>query len=120
MTGPQPTEDELLMDLIKTNRRTDGDSLTKEQYEKHGEHNPWQAANRFNTWNEARASAGIYKENVRPQEITDKDILDDLKKVHDENKLTVDKYREQGRYSITLIYDRFDSFTSAKNKAYKD
>jgi len=43
MTGPQPTEDKLIKDLILTNRRTDGKTITRKQYEKHGDYNPWQA-----------------------------------------------------------------------------
>lgn len=120
MTGPQPTEDDLLKDLIKTNRRTDGDTMTQKQYQKHGDHNPWQAANRFGSWNQARAAAGIYKDRRRKPAVKDLEILEDMKKVNDETEglLTVEKYREHGEYSITAVYNRFNSFPSARAKAY--
>jgi len=120
MTGHQPTEDDLLMDLIKTNRRTEGETMSKKQYEKHGDNNPWQAVNRFGSWEEAKATAGIYKNSIERQTITKKDILEDLKKVNDETEglLTVEKYKEHGQYSISSLYNRFDSFTTARSKAY--
>jgi len=120
MTGPQPTEDRLLKDLIKTNNRTEGETLTKKQYKKHGEYNPWQAANRFNSWNKARASAGIYKEQSTGKQITDKELLKDLKKVNEqvEGLMNVSDYKQHGNHSISLIYNRFDSFPTARSKAY--
>jgi len=121
MTGPQPTEDRLLMDLIKTNKKTEGETLTKKQYEKQGNYNPWQATNKFGSWNEAKASAGIYKENTDKKRLTDKQILKDLKQVNNqvEDVITVEDYKEKGNHSISNIYNRFNSFTKAREKAYK-
>lgn len=120
MTGYQPTEDDLLKDLIKTNRSTDGESMTQKQYEKHGDYNPWQAANKFGSWNEARASAGIYKDQSVGKRVTDKDVLQDLKQVNGDTDglMTAEDYREHGEYSISLIYNRFTSFPTARSKAY--
>lgn len=120
MTGTQPTEDDLLRDLIKTNKSTEGETMTQKQYEKHGDNNPWQAVNRFGSWNEAKATAGIYKKSVDKQRTTDKQILEDLKKVNQETEglMKVEDYREKGKYSITLIYNRFNSFPTARSKAY--
>jgi len=117
---PQPTEDRILMDMIKTNRRTDGDTITRKQYEKHGDYNPWQAVNRFGSWREARAKAGVFREETRNKTYTDKEILEDLKKVNEnvEGLMTVSDYKEHGEISISLIYNRFGSFTSARSKAY--
>lgn len=120
MTGHQPTEDRLLKDLIKTNRSTEGETMTQKQYEKHGDYNPWQAANRFGSWNEARASAGIYKEQSTGKQVTDKDILQDMKQINEDTEglMKVKDYREHGKYSTSLIYNRFNSFTTARSKAY--
>jgi len=120
MTRPQPTEDDLLMDLIKTNDRTDGETITKKQYKKHGDYNPWQARNRFGSWNEAKASAGVYKEDTDQRIYTDTEILEDMKQVNDkvDGLMTIDKYREHGKHSISSIYNRFNSFTKARAKAY--
>jgi len=120
MTGHQPTEDDLLKDLIKTNRETDGETMTQKQYEQHGDNNPWQAVNRFGSWNEARARAGIFKEQRTGKTISDRELLEDLKKVNDkvEGLMKVSDYKKHGEYSVTLIYNRFGSFTSARSKAY--
>jgi len=120
MTGHQPTEDDLLMDLIKTNRSTDGDTITRQQYKRHGDHNPWQAVNRFGSWREARAAAGVFREETGKKQFTDKEILKDLKKVNQkiEGLMTVEDYKKHGNISISLIYNRFDSFPTARSKAY--
>ncbi len=120
MTGPHPTRDDLLMDLIKTNRETEGETITKKQYEKHGEYNPWQAVNRFNSWHNAKASAGVYKENTDEKRITNKELLKDIKKVNDkvEGQIQVHHYRKHGKHSVTTIYNRFNSFPTARGKAY--
>lgn len=122
MTGPQPSEDRLLMDLIKTNRQTEGETMTQEQYERHGKYNPWQAANRFGSWKEAKTSAGIYKKNVDQTRITDTQLIEDLKKVNEQTKgeMTVQDYKDKGNFSIGLIYNRFDSFITARHKAYNN
>jgi hypothetical protein len=118
MVGPQPTEDRLLMDLIKTNRRTEGETLTKKQYEKDGDYNPWQAANKFGSWKEAKTSAGVYREKQRDKEISDQELLEDLKQVHEDKQgyPSVADYKEEGCYSISTMYNRFGSFKTALGK----
>jgi len=120
MTGPQPTEDKLIKDLILTNRRTDGKTITRKQYEKHGDYNPWQAVNRFGSWREARAKAGVFREETGKNKTSKREILEDMKNVNNkvDGHLTIPDYREHGQYSVSLIYTRFDSFTDARNKAY--
>jgi len=118
MTGFQPSEDTLLKDLIKTNRKTEGETITKKQYEKEGDYNPWQAANRFGSWNEAKASAGVYGE-TRKNKVSDKELLEDIKRVSEQNELSTKTYREHGNHSISTIYNRFESFETAKEKAFE-
>lgn len=120
MTGPQPTEDDLIMDLIQTNRSTDGDTITRKQHEKHGEYNPWQAVNRFGSWRQARATAGVFREDSGRNKASNTEILEDMAKVNEQvdGHLKIKDYREKGEYSISLIYNRFESFTSARAKAY--
>jgi len=112
-----PTEDDLLLDLIKTNQSTEGTTLSKKQHEKHGKYNPWQASNKFGSWNKAKARAGIYGEERKPK-VTNKEILKDLKKcLNQVDKLTADKYRDIGNHSLTTLYSHFDSFSQAKQQA---
>jgi len=120
MTGPQPTEDKLIKDLILTNRRTDGDTITRKQYEKHGDYNPWQAVNRFGSWREARATAGVFREESGRNKTPKHEILKDMAEVNKQvdGHLNIEDYREHGQFSVSLIYTRFDSFTDARNKAY--
>lgn len=120
MTGPQPTEDRLIMDLIKTNRRTDGETTTRKQYNRHGKYNSWQAANRFGSWREAKATAGIYKKQRNQKRVTDTELLKDLKRVNQETDglMKTHHYRDKGKFSVSLIYNRFDSFPTARSKAY--
>lgn len=119
MTGFQPSEDTLLKDLIKTNRETEGETITKKQYEEKGDYNPWQAANRFGSWNEAKASAGVYGE-TRKNRITDKELLKDMEEVSEQAELSTKTYKEYGTYSISTIYNRFDSFETAKEKVFEN
>lgn len=114
----QPTEDDLLMDLIKTNKETDGKTMTRKQYEKNGDYNPWQAVNRFGSWREARASAGVYAEHDTSR-ITDNEILEDIKDKAVDGEITAREYRDKGEYSASTVYNRFDSFESARSKALK-
>jgi|APHM01.1.fsa_nt_gi hypothetical protein len=120
MTGPQPTKDRLILDMVETNRETEGKTITQNQYEKHGKYNPWQARNRFGSWSEAKASAGVYSNQRRRNKVTGKKILEDLKEVNGltENKLTVQDYKDKGSYSLSSLYNHFDSFDTAVRKAY--
>lgn len=120
MTGTQPTEDQLIKDLILTNRETDGDTITRKQYKHHGEYNPWQAVNRFGSWREARATAGVFRQDPGRNKTSKQEILEDMAEVNEkvEGHLQVKDYRQHGNFSISLIYNRFPSFTTARNKAY--
>lgn len=118
MTGFQPSEDTLLKDLIKTNRITAGETISKKQYEEEGDYNPWQAANRFGSWNEAKATAGVYAE-TRENNVTEEELLEDLERVSEETNLSTTSYREHGKYSLSTYYNRFQSFESAKEKAFE-
>lgn len=94
--------------------------MSQKQYQRHGDHNPWQAANKFGSWNKAKAAAGVYKKNPDQTRITDKQLLEDLKKINDNTEsVTVQNYRKKGKYSVSLIYNRFESFPAARRKAYK-
>lgn len=107
----QPTKRDLVEDLIVTNRRTDGETVTMKQHEKHGEYNPWQAVTRFGSWYEAKTSAGVYRppSKVR-REVSNQELKDDVQRVRNEvEDFTVQDYREKGNYSASLIYRRFDS-----------
>lgn len=120
MTGPQPTEDNLLLDLIKTNNETEGKTITKEEYKEHGDYNPWQAANRFGSWKEAKTSAGVYHPEPDRKRISNQELLEDLGRVNEkvDGQVTIPEYREQGKYSVSLFYNRFDSWETARQKSY--
>lgn len=120
MTRRHATEDDLLMDLIKTNRRTDGETMSKKQYEKHGEYNPWQAVNKFGSWYDAKTSAGIYKKSPDRTRVSDEELLKDVKKVSDslDREIKAEDYLEHGEYGLSTLYNRFGSFKTVRGKAY--
>lgn len=115
-----PTEDQLLTDLIKTNRRTEGETISREQHMEEGEYNPWQVESYFGSWNEGKKTAGVYRESPDLRQMSDEDILRDMKRVNNEveGHLQVEDYKERGEYGISTIYNRFESFKKARNKAY--
>jgi len=109
-------DDEILEDLIKTNRRTDGITISKEQYREHGSYSVKTPVRHFGTWNKAKERAGVYGEE-RKKQITEEQLLDDLKNVEDSyGELTTETYREHGNHSVMTIYNRFGSFKKARNQ----
>jgi hypothetical protein len=113
-----PTKDDLLMDMVKTNRRTPGETMTSLEYTEHGEYDRHHATRRYGSWEEAKAAAGIYKYGDQYQ-ISEQALLADIKRVDSEvdGKVTVDDYREHGEHHLRTYYHRFDGFAEARDRA---
>lgn len=56
------TKDELILDLVKTNRQTPGETMTAQTYREEGKYSVQMCRSKFDTWNNARKAAGIYRE----------------------------------------------------------
>ena len=110
------SDDDILEDLIKTNRRTNGETISKQQYREHGNYNVKTPVRHFGTWNNAKQRAGVYAEE-RTKQITEEQLLDDLKTVKNQcEELTTETYREHGNHSLMTIYNRLGSFKKARNQ----
>jgi 5-methylcytosine-specific restriction endonuclease McrA len=103
------TDKELIEDLIHVAKQLGVKALTNKEYTKskfnrfHG----GTIANRLGGWNEALRKAEL--EVIREQNITDEDLIRDLKRVANEIaplKLTQKRYNEKGKYTSQTINAR--------------
>lgn len=110
------TEKELLEDLRHVARKI-GKSPTKKEYRLHGEYDPDTIGNRFDGWNSAKDIIGLHRN--KDFDITDEDLLKDLKRVAKKinRSPTVVEYRNEGDYSAHIFDSRFDGWNSAKDAA---
>lgn len=113
-----PTKDELILDMKKTNQRTEGETMTSTTYSEEGKYDRHHARRRFGTWKNAKATAGIYKYG-HGYDISEEELLQSIRDVNQkvEDRATTNDYREHGEYQLRTFYNRFESFVEARKKA---
>lgn len=121
-TQRKPTEkipkEKIKADIHRVNLTVQG-PLTMEKYRKHGNYTCWPVVDRYGSWNKAKEKLGMEKVPPGdPGKITEKEILEDMKKTADETEgpLTTKKYRQNGEYSAGLVQQRIGGFNKAKKK----
>lgn len=108
------TDEELLEDLRRV-----GDALrsspTVADYDSEGKFSRKTVTKRFDSWNQALKQAGFRLNKEAPCE----DLVADLKEVGRSlgRVPTVEDYRRHGKYSTTLISERFGSWNKALDEA---
>lgn len=108
-------DDEVLAELIELNRNTHGETLTKKQYEEHGEYHPNTIQRRWGTWKEAKRRAGICAEQQNPN-IKREELLQDVKRVKEEHGLDAESYRKHGEHALMTLYNRFGSLKKVRQQ----
>lgn len=112
------TEENFIKDLQSVARKIKKDSLSCEEYDKHGKFHPSTLMNKFGSWNNALIRAGL---NIRKyQNITKQELIDDLKYVATSlNKISVTKedYDNNGKFGSTTFAKKFGSWFKALETA---
>lgn len=114
-------DEELIADLRHVASKLKTDSLTQREYKKYGKFGVTIFYNRFGSWSNALAKAGLKSGKSRTKIIIeDEELITDLKRVSFELKndsVTRDEYNRQGEYHSSTLEDRFGSWIKAKEKA---
>lgn len=115
------TNDQLIADLIRVASQLKTDSLTQEEYKKHGKFGDTIFWYRFNGWSKALAKAGLKNGKSRAKiKIKDTELITDLQRVSSKLKndsITRDEYSQHGKFHSATLEDRFGSWIKAKEKA---
>ncbi|HHT9113569.1 MAG: HNH endonuclease [Planctomycetes bacterium] len=114
-------DEELIADLRHVASELKTDSLTQQEYKKHGKFGVSIFYNRFGSWSNALAKAGLKNGKSRTKIIIeDEELITDLKQVSFELKndsVTRDEYNRYGKFHSATLEDRFGSWIKAKEKA---
>lgn len=113
--------EELIADLRKVASDLKTDSLTQKEYKNHGKFGVTIFWNRFGSWSNALAKAGLQSSRSRTKiSIEDEELISDLKRVSCELKnesVTRDEYNRHGKFHSATLEKRFGSWIKAKEKA---
>jgi hypothetical protein len=85
--------------------------LTKKIYNIHGIVTSSTVERRFGSWNKALMLANINP--VRRYDISDQELLDDIRLCSTDNKISYTRYREIGKFSIGTVERRFGNWRKA-------
>ena len=113
------SDEELVADLKHVASELKTDSLTQEEYNKHGHFHPRSITRRFGSWLDALAKAALKRRRTKSR-VKDAELIADLKRVSFELKnesVTKDEYDQHGKFHSTTLADRFGSWIKAKEKA---
>ena len=111
------SDEELIYDLKLTSKILGKQSITNLEYNENGKFGTSIIIKRFKTWNNALKVAGI-KISVN-RNITQEDLIQDLKKVAKEispKKVTYKEYKELGSFGTQTILRHFGSWNAALEK----
>ncbi len=107
----------LLHDLITVAKKLSKDSLSKDEYNKHGRFCSATMQNRFNSWNNALEKSGLaFRKRI---DIPKQELLADVKRVADifkQNRMSRSEYESHGNFSAETISRKFGSWKNALNE----
>ncbi|MFZ3122154.1 MAG: HNH endonuclease [Thermodesulfovibrionales bacterium] len=111
---------ELIADLKHVASELKTDSLTQREYKKHGKFGVTIFYNRFGSWSNALAKAGLKSGKSRTKNIIkDAELIADLQRVSFKLKndsITRDEYNRHGKFHSSTLEYRFGSWIKAKEK----
>lgn len=112
-------DEELLQDVKDVAIRLKQDTLTIEDYQKHGKYHPTTLRRRFGSWKSilSLAELDIEKHNFQ---ISNEDYVTDIKRVAEmlqKNTVTHTEYRKYGKYSVSKLSIRFGNWKNALEAA---
>jgi hypothetical protein len=113
-------ESELIADLKRVANELQKNSVSCSEYNTRGRFHSDTLARRFSSWSKAVEKAGLAKVPRNIKQITDEELLVDLKLVAKQiqmSGLTRDEYSERGQFSYANLSKRFGSWNKALDKA---
>lgn len=110
--------DDLLNDLKRVALELKKDSLSIEEYNKHGKYNSSTIQKRFGSWTKSLKLAGLQlRKNPK---LSNEELLDDLKRISvvlGKKSVTQNEYLSFGKYAVNPFLRVFGSWFSALEKA---
>lgn len=106
----------LLSDLERVGEKLNR-APSKTEYDEYGDYNPTTLIDRFGSWNEAKTKTG-YDDPNRKYNISVENLREDLHRVAGivGRPPSRNDYAEYGTYSVRPFYDRFDTWTNAREE----
>jgi hypothetical protein len=110
--------DDLLNDLKRVALELMKDSLSVNEYDKHGKYNSSTIRNKFGSWTKSLKLAGLQlRKNPK---LSNEELIDDLKRVSrvlGKKSITQNEYLSFGKYAVNPFLRAFGSWFSALEKA---
>jgi 5-methylcytosine-specific restriction endonuclease McrA len=114
------SDDELLNDLKRVVQLLDKTTLYRKEYNEYGKFSSTTIERRFKRWSNACRLAGLSVDKSQNRNVTDEDILNDMKKVAKQlgkTGLTRDEYALLGSYHSSTATKRFGTWNNALLRA---
>ena len=123
------SDGELIADLKRVALGLKKNSVTRAEYDNHGEFHSDTLRRRFGSWPMVLEKAGLefssalkkaYPNRRKTPDATNKELLDDLKNVAvklNKNAVFMLEYKKHGKYGTSIFYYRFGSWLKALEKA---
>lgn len=111
-------DETLLKDLQQVARLLKKDFIPRDEYDEHGRFHPKTLVKRFGSWNKALELAGLRVQ--KPNNLKKADCLADLCKVSaklEKSSITVEEYRQFGRFTEGPFRRLFGSWANALHEA---
>ena len=116
VSGAPVSDEELIEDLRRVAELLGTDKVSIAQYEKHGEYAHATQERRFGSWNNALMRSGL-KVYIS---VSDEELIADLRRVAEflaTQNVTMDQYRQHGRFSPKPQISRFGTWNEALIRA---
>ncbi len=112
------SEKEMIADLKRVASHLRKDSVTQEEYNKHGEYHSTTLRRKIGSWFTILSKAGL--EKTRNLGLTDEELISDLRRVSRKLKndaITTAEYEQHGQYSKSAFSYHFGTWFKALEKA---
>lgn len=110
---------EVIEDIAAVARQLRKNTLTEDEYQRHGKYSPGMARRRCGSWLQAVADAGLSRER-KNEKISADEFIPDLKRVANllgKSSVTGADYQEHGRFSPSAVINHFGTWFSALDAA---
>jgi hypothetical protein len=113
-----PTQKELLADLERVANKI-GHLPAASDYRERGNYSVSAFYTEFGSWEQAKERTDIHNEKTDPRKVSADELLKSIRSVDErsEEVPTKSDYEEYGKYSVSTVYRRFDSWTDAREAA---
>ena len=109
------TKEEIVADITSVAKQLGKNTLTVDDYRRHGKYSPSVARRRCGSWLKALADAGLSTRR-RNAKVSPDEFIQDLKRVADllgKTSVTTDEYQEHGRFAPSTVANHFGTWFAA-------